>query len=103
MQKLRNSLGQLIASIPGKHVPAELLKDLQPWLCDRVFNIIHLIYQARHGEEQYKDYAFGPTTMREHWASGLADMQGSLARPRFFAPPARDVGVVTHDIHRHSA
>jgi len=103
LQKLRNALGLLLKEIPAKNVPPALLKDLQPWLCDRVFNIIHLIYQAKHDEEQYKDYAFDVATMREHWASGLGDMQRSLTHPQFFVPPTREVGVVTHDIHRRTA
>ncbi|MBL0162677.1 MAG: DUF3734 domain-containing protein [Xanthomonadales bacterium] len=99
-QKLRNALGQLIDSLPDGTLPAKLEADLQPWLCDRVFNIIHLIYQAKHHEEQYKDHAFGATAMREHWKGGLADMQHTLNKPEFFALPSRDLGVVTHDIHR---
>jgi NTE family protein len=100
LQKLRNALGLLLKEVPAAHLPATLLADLQPWLCDRVFNIIHLIYQAKHDEEQYKDYAFDAATMREHWAGGLVDMRRSLAHPQFFVPPSRAVGVVTHDIHR---
>ena len=38
--------------------------------------------------------------MQEHWASGLQDMTRSLGEPAFFVPPAREIGVVTHDIHR---
>jgi NTE family protein len=98
-QKLRNALGQLIESLPGK-LPAKLEADLQPWLCDRVFNIVHLIYQAKHHEEQYKDYAFGATAMHEHWSSGLTDMQRTLDHPDYFSLPSRELGVVTHDIHR---
>jgi NTE family protein len=99
-QKLRNALGQLIESLPGGKLPAGLEADLQPWLCDRVFNIVHLIYQAKHHEEQYKDYAFGASAMREHWRSGLDDMQRTLERDDFFSVPSRSLGVVTHDIHR---
>jgi NTE family protein len=99
-QKLRTALALLLERIPAKHLPLDLVADLKPWLCDRVFNIIHLIYQAKHDEEQYKDYAFGAATMREHWAGGLADMHASLAQPQFFVPPSRAVGAVTHDIHR---
>ena len=99
-QKLRNALGQLIESLPDGKLPAKLEADLQPWLCDRVFNIVHLIYQAKHHEEQYKDYAFGASAMREHWRSGLDDMQRTLAREDFFSLPSRHLGVVTHDIHR---
>ena len=58
-QKLRNRLGLLLESIPKRHLPDALVADLDPWLCDRVFNIIHLIYRAKPYEEQFKDYAFG--------------------------------------------
>jgi NTE family protein len=63
---------------------------------------VHLIYGAKSYEEQYKDYAFGPATMREHWASGHQDMRRSLMRPEFFTLPDRALGVVTHDIHRRA-
>jgi NTE family protein len=98
-QKLRNALGLLIESLPGK-LPAKIEADLSPWLCDRVFNIVHLIYQAKHHEEQFKDYVFGASAMLEHWRSGLVDMQRTLEHPEFFILPSRDLGVVTHDIHR---
>lgn len=99
-QRLRNALGMLIEILPDKKLPPALKADLQPWLCDRVFNIVHLIYQAKHHEEQYKDYAFGAASMREHWSGGVADMQHTLEQPEFFVLPSRDLGVVTHDIHR---
>ena len=99
-QRLRNVLGLLIETLPGKTLPPALMAELQPWLCDRIFNIIHLIYQAKSHEEQYKDYAFGAAAMREHWKGGLVDMRLTLDTPRFFAMPARELGVVTHDIHR---
>lgn len=98
-QRLRNALGVLLERLDGD-VPAPLRAELEPWLCDRVFNVVHLIYRAKAYEEQYKDYAFGIRTMREHWASGADDMRRSLARPEFFAVPDRALGVVTHDIHR---
>ncbi len=99
-QRLRNALGLLLERVPDGSLPAALRRELEPWLCDRVFNIVHLIYRAKSYEEQYKDYAFGLATMREHWASGRDDMHDSLVRPEFFALPERSLGVVTHDIHR---
>jgi len=99
-QRLRNALGMLLEQIPRKHLPPELVADLQPWLCDRVFNIIHLIYRAKPYEEQFKDYAFGRPAMHEHWKSGFEDMSRSLEHREFFVPPRREIGVVTHDIHR---
>jgi len=99
-QRLRNALGLLLERVPDGSLPAELGAELEPWLCDRVFNIVHLIYRAKSYEEQYKDYAFAAATMREHWASGHDDMRRSLARPEYFMLPQRGLGVVTHDIHR---
>jgi NTE family protein len=99
-QRLRNALGLLLERMPGRRLPEDLRTELEPWLCDRVFNIVHLIYRAKSYEEQYKDYAFGATTMREHWSGGLDDMRRSLARPEYFVVPDRGLGVVTHDIHR---
>jgi len=100
-QRLRNTLGMLLDEVPKKHLRPEIVADLQPWLCDRVFNIIHLIYRAKPYEEQFKDYAFGAGAMREHWSGGFDDMTRSLGHPEFFVPPPREIGVVTHDIHRH--
>jgi NTE family protein len=99
-QRLRHALATLLERIPSKHLPPESVASLEPWLCDRVFNIIHLIYRAKPYEEQFKDYAFGASAMREHWKGGLEDMARTLAQPEFFMPPAREIGVVTHDIHR---
>ena len=95
-QRLRMALGKLAAQLPGGKLPDELA----PWTCTKVLNVIHLIYQSKAYEEQYKDYAFGPSSMRAHWAAGLRDMQRTLGCPRYFALPSRDVGVATHDVHR---
>lgn len=103
LQKLRNAIGELIQQVPKNRLRADLLDTLEPWICDHVFNIVHLIYQAKPYEEQFKDYAFGLGTMREHWAAGLADMQQTLEHPEFFAKPAADAGAVTHDVHRIAA
>ena len=101
-QRLRLALGQLLQSLPDKKLPSELEHSFDAWTCTKVLNVIHLIYRAKPYEEQYKDYAFGPHTMREHWQAGRADMQETLARPAYFSLPSRERGVVTHDIHRDS-
>lgn len=103
IQKLRNAIGELLQHVPKNRLSPDLLATLEPWICDRVFNIVHLIYQAKPYEEQFKDYAFGLGTMQEHWAAGLADMQQTLEHPQFFAKPAPEAGVVTHDVHRVAA
>lgn len=101
-QKLRRALQELIAQLPDGRLPAHLDATLAPYLDDRVFNIIHLIYQSKGHERQHKDYAFGRIPLREHWESGLHDTAMTLACPEFFALPDRDVGVATHDVHRRA-
>lgn len=100
MQKLRSAIGELVRLVPKNRLRPDLLETLEPWTCDRVFNIVHLIYRAKPYEEQFKDYAFGYGPMREHWEAGLGDMRRTLGRPEFFARPPRDAGAVTHDVHR---
>lgn len=100
LQKLRSALRELIERAGADAVPAALLDHLQPWICDRVYNVIHLIYRSKPHEEQYKDYAFGPVAMRDHWQSGLDDMRRTLAHVEYFDPPSREQTVVTHDVHR---
>lgn len=100
MQELRTALTKLIAHLPDDKVPDELQGALAPWLDDRVFNIIHLIYQAKPLEEQFKDYAFGTRMMREHWDAGLADTLRTLQHPEFFDLPSRRQGFSVHDVHR---
>ena len=99
-QDMRTTLNALLKEIPRDHVTAEMRSLLEPWLSDRVFNIIHMIYKTKPFEEQYKDYAFAPSTMREHWDAGRNDMRRTLSHPEFFVPPSRSDGAVTHDVHR---
>jgi NTE family protein len=66
----------------------------------RSYNIVHLIYQSKIYEGQSKDYELGLSAMRAHWQSGLDDIRGTLADPRRLDPPAPELGIVTHDVHR---
>ena len=99
-QQLRPALTDLIEKLPGKQLPESVRETLAPWLDDRVFNIVHLIYQAQPHEQQFKDYAFGQLTMREHWDSGLRDTGATLQRSRYFDLPDRACGYAVHDVHR---
>jgi len=100
MQRLRRAISELLARVPVDQLDPELRKTLQPWTCNCVFNIVHLIYQTKRHEAEFKDYAFGLDTQHEHWADGCADMQQTLEHPDFFVPPPRTVGVATHDVRR---
>ena len=99
-QTLRTSLKDLIALLPGRKLPPHLEGALSRYLDDRVFNIVHLIYQTKPHEQESKDYAFGTIPLREHWDSGMRDMARTLQHPAYFALPDRAIGVATHDVHR---
>lgn len=100
LQRLRAALAQLAKTLPGGKLPESVEADLQPWMCDRVFNIVHLIHQTASYEQQYKDFAFDSGSIHKHWQSGSSDMRNSLEHPHYLALPSRDKGMVTHDIHR---
>lgn len=99
-QQLRSALKELIARLPDRKLPPHLSKALAPYLDDRVFNVVHLIYQSGAHERQHKDYAFGRIPLQHHWDAGRRDMALTLDHPEFFDLPDRDVGVATHDVHR---
>jgi NTE family protein len=67
---------------------------------DKRFSVVHLIYQEKAWDLHHKDYEFSAAAMRDHWASGLADIRGSLAKPEWLAPPPPERSSVTHDVHR---
>lgn len=100
LHRLRHAVHALLQAAPPESIDPSVLRQLRASACDRVFNIVHLIYEAKPYEEQFKDYAFGLGTMREHWAAGRADMEKTLAHPVFFVKPSREASVVTHDVHR---
>lgn len=65
-----------------------------------VKNVIHLIYHKKTYERGYKDYEFSASTMREHWESGLQDIENTFRHPDWFMLPKTDDIFVTHDIHQ---
>ena len=58
-------------------------------------DIVHLIYRAKRYEDDSKDYEFSRWTMREHWASGRADVIQTLRDPGWTrrGPPREGVRV----------
>ncbi|MGB6241859.1 MAG: patatin-like phospholipase family protein [Castellaniella sp.] len=63
-------------------------------------NVIHLIYRDKSYEQHFRDFQFGPATMREHWAGGLQDIHDTLSHPHYLAMPDNSAGFITHDVHR---
>jgi NTE family protein len=101
-QRQRRLLRELLAQIPPD------VRDTHPacraaaaQATARCVSVIQLIYQDKEWDGLSKDYEFGAVTMRSHWASGLADIDRTLAHPQWLERPAGDDPFVTHDVHRH--
>ncbi|CAB3750022.1 DUF3734 domain-containing protein [Paraburkholderia humisilvae] len=89
-----------------KHVPTSVIKadplfrHAQKLADGSAINVVHLIYKNKSYEGHYKDYEFSVDTMKEHWESGLEDIRDSFSHRDWFDVPGRDIGFVTHDVHR---
>ncbi|WGS19878.1 MULTISPECIES: patatin-like phospholipase family protein [unclassified Bradyrhizobium] len=100
MQKMRQALQRTLEHLPETAKQDPEIRAIAEMARRRSYNIIHLIYQSKIYEGQSKDYEFGLSAMRAHWQSGLDDIRRTLADPRRLDPPAPEVGIVTHDVHR---
>jgi NTE family protein len=100
MQKMRQALQRTIERLPASAKQDPEIRAIADMARHCSCNIIHLIYQSKIYEGQSKDYEFGRSAMRAHWQSGLDDIRRTLTDPRRLDPPAPELGIVTHDVHR---
>ena len=100
-QQLRHLLWRMLQDIPEdvrSHADyAALAQEVSTAKC---YNVVHLIFRNQPYDLHYKDHQFGLASMREHWQHGLHDIRKTLSDPCRLAMPDRDIGFVTHDIHR---
>ncbi|WP_133645342.1 DUF3734 domain-containing protein [Paraburkholderia flava] len=100
-QRYRNLLRHVLEQVPEEQRRNNgWCKEAEALSSSKRYNVQHLIYQRKNYEQHYKDYQFGVSTMRDHWAAGLDDIRNTLAVPDTLALPQNDAGFVTHDIHR---
>jgi NTE family protein len=100
-RRLRRVLREVLARVPASQRQGDAwCREAEALASDKRFNVVHLIYQEKTWDAHHKDYEFSATSMRDHWASGLADIRRTLAHPGWLLPPARDQSAVTHDVHR---
>lgn len=100
MQKMRQALRKTMERLPDDAKKDPEIRAIADLARHRSYNIIHLIYQSKIYEGHSRDYEFGPHAMRSHWQSGLEDIRRTLADRKRLDPPAPELGIVTHDIHR---
>jgi NTE family protein len=100
-QRQRRLMRELLALVPPEvRASNPVCHAASQQATARCVSVIQLIYQDKQWDGVSKDYEFGPVTMRNHWESGLADIQASLTRPGWLQRPPGDDPFVTHDIHR---
>jgi NTE family protein len=98
MQKLRIAAAKLLKHLPQEFQDSEDAKLLAAESDDKVCNIVHLIYRSEAYEGIAKDFEFSRRTMEEHWKTGYANAQQTLAHPEVLQLPDRLVGVRTFDL-----
>ncbi|UTH76409.1 patatin-like phospholipase family protein [Chromobacterium sp. IIBBL 290-4] len=99
-QQYRQLLRQALELVPEDKRDTPAFQQAAAQACNRLFNVIHLIYQDKPCEGHYKDYQFSSRTMREHWGAGLTDIRASLSHPEWLQMPPPDQPFVSHDVHR---
>ncbi|WP_417251161.1 DUF3734 domain-containing protein [Castellaniella sp.] len=100
-RKMQRLLRGVLEQVPEKAREKDAVcRQAAELACGARSNIIHLIYRDKSYEQHFRDFQFGPATMREHWASGLLDIRNTLAHPQYLAMPDNAAGFITHDIHR---
>jgi NTE family protein len=100
-QKGARLIKELLARVPCDLRESDPLFRLADEAADGgAVNVVHLIYKNKPYEGHYKDYEFSVDTMHEHWESGLEDIRDSFAHREWFEVPSRELGFVTHDVHR---
>jgi len=100
-QELRHLIRELLAHVPEQtRLTDKWCRKASEWACGRQVGVIHLIYQEKEWDGLAKDYEFSPMTMRDHWASGLDDLRGSLRHPDWLQLPPPHRRFVTYDLHR---
>ena len=98
MQSMRRAAARLLEQMRPelRQTPeAELLAQEAD---SKVYNIVHLIYHAKHYEGSSKDYEFSRRTMEEHWQGGYSDMTRTLRHPEVLQRPQSADGVFTFDL-----
>jgi NTE family protein len=100
-QELRLAVGRLLKQLPPELRQTPEAELLRYEACEKVFNIVQLIYRARKYEGTSKDYEFSRRTMEEHWQAGYNDAVHTLRHPEALRRPEGRDGVFTFDLAEH--
>ena len=97
-QRIRNKLASVLAKLPEALRNDEDIRFFETTAVRKDYNIIQLVYRAKHYEGHSKDYDFSRLAMREHWRAGYHDAVRTLRHPEVLLRPHNSEGVLTFDL-----
>lgn len=100
LHDVRCTLGRLLAQLPDDLKQGRDFEVLSKIADHTLYNIVHLIYRAKHYEGHSKDYEFSRLSMEEHWRAGYNDAVRTLSHPEVLERPQGIAGVCTFDLAR---
>jgi NTE family protein len=100
LQKIRHAVAEALAILPPDLAARPAFAPLREAIDHSVYNVVHLIYRAKHYESDAKDYEFSRLSMEEHWRAGHRDAVATLQQKEIFERPRDREGVFTFDIGR---
>lgn len=101
-QHYRRMLREVLRQVPPETRNSESwCLEAQKYACEGQHSVIQLIYQDKEWEGHAKDYEFSLQSMREHWASGLLDIQRTLANESWLQLPPDGREFMTYDLHQN--
>ncbi len=96
-QRARYAIANLLDALPDDLETTADIGLLQKLAVRKVYNIVHLIYQARNFEGVSKDFEFSRQSMEEHWQTGYFDTVRTLRHKEILERPEKD-SVFTFDL-----
>jgi NTE family protein len=102
IQKIRRAAAALLEKLPADLKNSPEARLLGTAADRKVFNIVHLIYNARHYEGHSKDYEFSRASMEEHWRAGYHDVRRTLRHTEVLEQPRELQGLLTFDLGQDS-
>jgi len=87
-----------VDELPPELLQSDDAKFLRSIADRKVYNVVQLIYRAKHYEGHSKDYEFSRISMQEHWDAGYTYAVRTLRHPEALRRPSDATGVSTFDV-----
>jgi NTE family protein len=98
IQRVRSALANVLEKLPTELLDGEDIEILRAVADRKVYQIVQLIYRAKHYERQSKDYEFSRISMQDHWQAGYNDAIRTLRHPEALQRPTNRSGSGTFDL-----